>query len=238
MSLLLSPANEPVSHRCLEHSPEGVGDFRAGAEAVTRNRVFLLSPARLDGRRAEILLNPAATFPLAVALRGDSGATLGDVFSFLSGLYFRGKLAYATAFASPPPGAPPILVITTSRGLLEPSIRVRRTDLESFARVDIAAGTRRFRNPLVRDARSIEPLLGANGQVVLLGSIATGKYAEPLLDVFGPRLVFPIDFVGRGDMSRGGLLLRRSRSGEPLEYVPVDGAVRHGARPPKLERLR
>jgi hypothetical protein len=201
---------------------------------MTGHRVFLLSPARLDGRRAAILLNPAAAFPLAASLRDDEGATLGETFSFLSGLYFRGKLAYATTFASPPPAVPPVLIITTSRGLLEPAARVRRSDLEAFSRVDIAAGTRRFRDPLVRDARAVERDLGETGEVVLLGSIATGKYVDPLLDIFGQRLVFPVDFVGRGDMSRGGLLLRCVRSGEPLPYAPVAGAIRHGARPPRL----
>ena len=202
------------------------------------HRVFLLSPARLDGRRAEILLNPAATFPLAVALRAKEGTTLGETFSFLSGLYFRGKLAYATTFASPPPDAPPVLIITSSRGLLEPTTRVTRTDLLAFSRIDIADGERKFRDPLVRDARTVELALGDAGEVVLLGSIATGKYVDPLLEVFGTRLVFPLDFVGRGDMSRGGLLLRCVRSGQQLEYAPVPGAVRHGARPAKLERLR
>jgi hypothetical protein len=55
--------------------------------------------------------------------------------------------------------------------------------------------------------------------------------------VFGRRLVFPSTFVGRGDMSRGGLLLRHARDGRELEYEPVVGAVRHGKRPPKLERI-
>jgi hypothetical protein len=201
------------------------------------HRIFLLSPARLDGRRAQILLNPAATFPLAVALRSKEGATLGETFSFLSGLYFRGKLAYATTFASPPPNAPPALIITTSRGLLEPTTRVTRADLLAFAEIDIAGGVRRFRDPLLRDARGIEQTLAETDEAVLLGSIATGKYVDPLLGVFGTRLVFPIDFVGRGDMSRGGLLLRCVRSGQALAYTPVAGAVRHGVRPGKLGPL-
>jgi hypothetical protein len=70
--------------------------------------------------------------------------------------------------------------------------------------------------------------------VVLLGSIATGKYTSALLEVFGRRLLFPAAFVGRGDMSRGGLLLRAARSGEELSYIPVAGATLHGPRPPKL----
>src|SRR5215203_2835314 len=58
-------------------------------------RVFLLSPARLDGARARMLFHPVTMFPVARALRSTEGAPIGDVFSFLSGLYFRGKLAYA-----------------------------------------------------------------------------------------------------------------------------------------------
>jgi len=75
-------------------------------------------------------------------------------------------------------------------------------------------------------------------RVVLLGSIATGKYSDILMEIFEDRLFFPIEFVGRGDMSRGGLLLRRVREGRELEYQPVRGAIRRGKRPPKLERPR
>ena len=75
-------------------------------------------------------------------------------------------------------------------------------------------------------------------EIVLLGSVATGKYVDVLLDVVGERLLFPTDFVGRGDMSRGGLLLRKAAEGVELEYVNVAGAVRHGPRPPKLPPLR
>ena len=63
---------------------------------------------------------------------------------------------------------------------------------------------------------------------MLLGSIATPKYVEPLLGVFGERLLFPSEFAGRGDMSRGGLMLRCARENVPLTYVPVATAERHG----------
>ena len=79
--------------------------------------------------------------------------------------------------------------------------------------------------------------IGPDCDVVLLGSIASPKYVDVLPAIFGERLLFPIDFVGRGDMSRGGLLLRQAREGVELPYVPVPGAVRHGARPPKLPPL-
>jgi hypothetical protein len=207
----------------------------ASERSNRQRRVFLLSPARCDGERAKVLLNPRATFALAVRLR-EGGVELGEVFSFLSGLYFRGKLTYARAFAYPPKGVAPTLVITTDRGLMAPEERVTRDDLLDFAQVDIAAGGERHRTPLRRHAEALAGAITPRTLVVLLGSIATGKYVDTFLDIFGERLVFPIDFVGRGDMSRGGLLLRRARDGEELEYAPVAGAVRRGSRPPKLPR--
>jgi hypothetical protein len=193
--------------------------------------IFLLSPARCDGKRAKILLNPSATFPLAMRLREVEGAPIGEVFAFLSGLYFRGKLAYAGAF-----GPRSSYVITTDRGLVHPHTRVTRADLEAFGCVDLADAGEEFLVPLARDAERIARE-APNELIVLLGSIATKKYVDPLLRVFGERLVFPTDFVGRGDMSRGGLLLRHVESGQELEYTPVATAVRHGKRPPKLEPI-
>ena len=206
--------------------------------AVASRHVFLLSPARCDGARAKQLFNPLATFPLAVRLREPEGIELGEAFSFLSGLYFRGKLTYAEAFAGPQVSRPPVMIITTDRGLVSPRARVRLEDMLAFSTVDIGSGDPRFAEPLRRDALALDEQLEPEERVVLLGSIATGKYADTLLSVFGERLVFPGDFVGRGDMSRGGLLLRSARAGEELPYVPVQGAVRHGPRPPTLAPLK
>lgn len=200
-------------------------------------RIFLLSPARCDGERAKLILNPRAEFPLARALREPGGVELGEVFSFLSGLYFRGKLAYARAFARAPEPNPGTLVITTERGLVPPATRITRDDLCAFAEVDIGGGDERYLGPLRRDVGQLATAL-PDAEVVLLGSIATGKYVDTLLGALGERVVFPGEFVGRGDMSRGGLLLRQVREGRELAYVPVAGAVRHGARPPKLAPLR
>jgi hypothetical protein len=72
----------------------------------------------------------------------------------------------------------------------------------------------------------------------LLASIATGKYVDVLLENFQHRLRFPADFVGRGDMSRGGLLLRCAVDKTELTYISVMGAVRSGKRPPKLTPRR
>jgi hypothetical protein len=201
-------------------------------------RIFLLSPARLDGARARLLFNPGAAFPLARALGTRGGASLSEVFSFLSGLYFRGKHAYAQMFGRASPAVAAVHIITTSRGLLSPDTRVTRTELEQFAQIDLSAGDARFRDPLLRDAERLRAGLDDAAEVVLLGSIATGKYVDPLLTVFGTRLLFPQTFVGRGDMSRGGILLRSARAEHELAYIPVAGAVRHGRRPPRLARVR
>ena len=174
--------------------------------------------------------------PLAAQLRG-AGASLGEVFAFMSSLYFRGKLTYAKAFCAPPPGWPGVLVIAPGRGLVDPDLLIRVSDLLEMAGVPVDDEHSRFREPLRRDARALAPALGEQGRAVLLGSVATDKYVEPLVRVFGDRLVFPPTFAGRGDMSRGGLLLRGASAKTPLEYVPVRGAARHGPKPEKLGRL-
>lgn len=194
-----------------------------------QSRVFLLSPASTAGRRAEFLFQPKSDFELARKLRTKRGATLGEVFSFLSGLYFRGKLAYAREFAR----KRDILVITSNRGLQSPDIRITLDDLRDFAAIPIDAGNDSYRGPLLRDANDIA---ARAREVVLLGSIASGKYVDVLLGVFGERLLFPAEFVGRGDMSRGGLMLRCVDARSELTYVAVQGAVRRGQRPPKLEK--
>jgi hypothetical protein len=206
-------------------------------------RVFLLSPANCSGPRAKVVLSERAEFDLAVRLRGAQGVAIGEVFAFVSGLYFKGKLTYALAFARPPePGAPlagsGALVITPNAGLRPVETAVTADALRAFAGVDIAANDPRYRRPLVSSARAHAEEIGPDCDVVLLGSIASAKYVDVLTDVFGARLRFPIDFVGRGDMSRGGLLLRCARSGEELPYASVQGAVRHGPRPPKLAPIK
>jgi hypothetical protein len=194
-------------------------------------RVFLLSPANCGGERAQLLLSSRASFPLARQLRTSEGARLGDVMSFVSGLYFRGKLTYAATFGIP-------LVITADAGLRPADTPITLASLRASARIDIDAANPRYRRPLEESARAVASLLGEDDPVTLLGSIASDKYVSVLLGIFGERLTFPVDFVGRGDMSRGGLLLRSVRAGRELDYVPVAGAVRHGARPPRLERAR
>lgn len=198
-------------------------------------RTFLLSPAYAGGRRAQMLLNERAQFALATRLRSGEPVSLGEVFTFLSGLYFRGKLAYANAFA---PDFSRVLVITPTRGLVPAATAVTLADLREFAEVDIAADDPRYRRPLERDLRRLVRQMTSKCEVVLLGSIATGKYVSVLLEILQERLHFPADFVGRGDMSRGGLLLRCAVDRAELGYIPVHGAVRKGKRPPKLEPRR
>jgi len=201
------------------------------------HRIFRLSPASCAGKRAGLVLRERASFELAARLRSPAGAPVGEVFTFLSGLYFRGKLAYGRAFARAPAHLPGVYVITTSRGLVLPEQPVRVDDLREFAAVDLHAGNARYRTPLARDVAWVAERLGAGAEIVLLGSVASAKYVDVLADVLGDRLRFPLDFVGRGDMSRGGLLLRCVRARTELAYVPLAGAPRHGARPPKLPRV-
>jgi hypothetical protein len=181
-----------------------------------------------------LLFNERADFPLARALRTRRGALLGDVFSFLSGLYFRGKLTYARAFCPAPGGVPTVLIITSDRGLVAPDVRVTLEDLRAFAASPIDVANPAYRDPLLRTAEQITIKAGGSLDAILLGSIASGKYVDVLLSVFGERLLFPLEFVGRGDMSRGGLMLRCVDTRTELTYIPVAGALRRGQRPPKL----
>jgi hypothetical protein len=207
------------------------------------HRVFLLSPAHCGGRRAQQVLSATARSPLAAELRSPGGVPLGELFSFVSGLYFRGKLTYACRFAHPPDRANPIVgggvhVITPNAGLRSPDTRITHAGVRSFARGSVDASNLRYRRPLESSAKALLAEIGPDCDIVLLGSIASPKYIEVLTDIFGDRLRFPFEFVGRGDMSRGGLLLRQARAGVELEYVPVVGTALHGARPPKLPPVR
>src|SRR5688572_15789430 len=156
-------------------------------------RIFLLSPAHCGGRRAQMLASDRAQFDLAQRLRAD-GATLAEIFTFLSGLYFRGKVAYARAFARPPRGRDGALVITTNRGLVSLDTAFRLADLQRLGTVSIEPNEPRYAAPLVRDATGLAAI--PNCEVVLLGSVASGKYVDPLLPLFGERLRFPAQFVG------------------------------------------
>jgi len=195
-------------------------------------RIFLLSPAKATGRRAQLLLNPAAPFALARQFHRE-GLPLAEVFTFASGLYFRGKINYARQFADMDAGDE-IRLITTNAGLVEPALLVRPKDLHAFGAVDISEDDPRYHAPLKRDAAALAKQLSRDGVALLLGSIATTKYRDGLLACFGERLHFPADFVGRGDMSRGALLLRAAREKRELAYTPVLGATFSGKRAPRV----
>jgi len=206
------------------------------------SRIFLLSPADCGGLRARQLLSPTSAARVAADLRSPDGAPLGDLFSFVSGLYFRGKLTYARRFADPgddPPdvAARGVLIITADAGLRAPDTRITADAFARFGGTRIDVDNAAYRAPLEASAKALRRGIADDTSVVLLGSVASPKYVDVLLDIFGERLAFPRDFVGRGDMSRGGLLLRAASEGVELAYVPVAGAIRHGQRPPKLPRI-
>jgi hypothetical protein len=198
------------------------------------NRIFLLSPANCGGERAKLIYREQARFELALKLRTPKGAKLGEVFSFLSGLYFRGKLTYANHFAQPLRGLAGQQIITTNRGLVRADEYVTIEELRAMGCVPIDAENPKYRKPLEQSVEKLAKKIGAKGEVVLLGSVASGKYVDILQEILGERLLFPIDFVGRGDMSRGGLMLRCVRENRELEYAPVASTKRHGKRPAKL----
>ncbi|HYE84785.1 MAG TPA: hypothetical protein VEA16_00415 [Vicinamibacterales bacterium] len=192
--------------------------------------VFLLSPAFCGGRRAAILLNTRSEAVTAREFRSGN-MSLGRAFTFMSGLYFRGKLSYAERFGD-------TLVITPTRGLQPPSLPFTLKLLREFAVGDVSLDNPGYRHALERDARALARRIGKDGQVVLLGSVASGKYVDILLPIFGERLRYPTSFIGRGDMSRGGLLLRSAATGVELEYQSLTAGVRpRGPRPPKLDPL-
>jgi len=180
--------------------------------------IFLLSPANCSGKRAGWLLREDGGSDLARQLRS-SGATVGEVFTFMSGLYFRGKLAYASAFANPPDGFPGIHVIVPGLGLCPPGTTIDLQGLRAIALVPVDPGDERYTGPLRRDAARLAERMQPGESAVLLGSIATAKYLQPLKDVLGSRLRYPREFIGRGDMSRGSLMLRCAAERRELTYV-------------------
>jgi hypothetical protein len=189
----------------------------------------------MAGLRAKMLLNPAAPFPLAQKFRGE-GVALAEVFTFTSGLYFRGKIAYARHFARAN-RRDIVRVITSNAGLVDPDTVVGPREIAAYGETEIDPTDPKYAEPLRRDARRLADRTG-NGPVILLGSIATKKYRHVLLDVFGERLFFPIDFVGRGDMSRGALLLRAVEADQELPYASVHDAVFTGKRAARVTEVR
>ena len=173
------------------------------------------------------LRRPDAPSTFARRLRKE-GVPLGDAFSFLSGLYFRGKLEYARVFARAPAARDGIHIITMTDGLVSPDARISAADLERYALcVD---GARTAVAALEQTATTLSRRLASDAEVVLLGSVSTGKYTDLLAPIFGDRLVFPRDVLHIGQLARGALFLRCARDREELEYVAVTEIVRAGRR--------
>lgn len=204
-----------------------------GPRTLPSPRVFVLSPANLSGARGRRVLAGQADAPFMEPLRRGSTAPLGDVYTFVSSLYYRGKRAYSRAFGQRERG-PVTLVVTPTRGLVDDAEPVTLTELRAFAACDIDPSHGAYRDALVQSGRALDRELCSRGEIVLLGSIASDKYVAPLGEVFGARLSFPEAFIGRGDMSRGGLLLRAVDARQELAYVPAATAPRRGRRPPRL----
>lgn len=194
------------------------------------NRVFLISPANCNGERARWIFKKTARSELARRLRAPEGASLGEVYTFMSALYFRGKLAYARAFAQPPAPCEGVFIITPTAGLLPHDTMIRLSRLRGFSRVPISTKNRRYRHSLLRAVKALAAAIDSDCEVVLLGSISSGKYLDILSHVLGDRLRVPMDFIGRGDMSRGALLLRCVRENRELEYVTVSQLTKRSKR--------
>jgi hypothetical protein len=206
------------------------GPTSSGIGPAPPFRVFLLSPANLSGRRAALILSPRARFDLAHRVQSSEGAPLGEVFSFVSGLYFRGKQSYANAFGRPPSGLEGGLVISPAEGLRSLQEHVTADRLRAWSNAAVDARNPLFTRPLYEHAEQLERAHGSETRFVLLGSVATSKYVRPLATVFGDHLLFPRQFVGRGDMSRGALMLSAAREDKELAYAPVEGSPLSRAR--------
>ena len=194
--------------------------------AHVSSKLFLLSPATLNGLRSKQLTSPRAKFALAQQYRTEAGVPIAEAFAFMSALYFRGKIAYARRFAVPSPniGGDGIFVITSGYGLVPPDWRITEERMKRMRRIDIDADARSYVKPLREHAQLIARALehDEGAEVVLLGSVATGKYVDVLWPILGSRLRFPVAFAGLGDMARGGLMLRAARTGTELEYTTLD----------------
>lgn len=180
-------------------------------------RVFLLSPANTSGLRAKQLMSPRAQFPTAQRFRSGE-VMIAEAFAFMSALYFRGKIAYALHFG----GVDNSYVIAPGFGLVPPTWTLDEERMKKMSRTDVDVKNRTYVKTLRDTATKLAETIESDTNVVLLGSVASGKYVDVLLPIFGERLRFPHAFAGLGDMSRGGLMLRAVRANRELEYVTLD----------------
>lgn len=194
---------------------------------MARPRIFLLSPATAHGARARGLIAPEPRSPTARQL-ASAGMRLGDVFTYLSGLYFNGKLTYARRYATPPAslGGEGIYIITMTDGILTPDHRVCVDDLRRYAAAE--RQTDEGRHAFEVSARALAMTIGPRCDVVFMGSVASGKYTDIIEPAFGERLLFPLELVGRGQLSRGALLFRCVKEDRELEYALMSELVDRG----------
>lgn len=199
---------------------------------MTRPRIFLLSPATAHGARAKTLLAPEPRSPVATQLASADGMPLGQIFTYLSGLYFNGKLTYARHYSTPPPslGRTGIYIITMTDGILTPEHRIGLDDLQRYAAAE--KQTEDGRRALETSARALAETIGPRCDVVFMGSVASDKYTAIIEPVFGRRLLFPPELVGRGQLGRGALLFRCVRENRELDYVPLADLVDRGRSAP------
>ncbi len=197
-------------------------------------KVFLLSPANLTGIRAKQLTSPRGQSQVAQMYRTPEGVPIALAFAFMSALYFRGKITYALHFST----IENVRVIAPGFGLVPPDWRITEERMKVLRKTEVDARKRNYRKPLERDGLALAESLHPESHVILLGSVASGKYVDILGPIFGDRLLFPAIFAGLGDMSRGGLLLRAVRANRELEYASLSAPRRKsaGGNPVELAR--
>src|SRR5437762_651749 len=139
-------------------------------------KIFLLSPANASGLRAKQLTSPTAQFDAARLYRSKEGVPISIAFAFMSALYFRGKIAYALHFANPSPEG--VFVIAPGFGLVPWDWRITAERMAVMAKTDVDVRVTKYRKPLERDTRALAKTLDADAEVVLLGSVASGKYVD------------------------------------------------------------
>src|SRR5215510_9760378 len=118
------------------------------------------------------LLRDSASFDLALKFR-QGLATIGEIYTFTSGLYFRGKMAYSEAFAAAPEGVPHAVIIVPGAGLVPPDTRINADQLRVIASVPVDEDNDAYSEPLLRDAHLLNAHAGTECRYVLLGSVAT-----------------------------------------------------------------
>jgi hypothetical protein len=195
---------------------------------ISSSSIFLISPANMSGLRGTRLLRETGEGDVHTRLKGE-GVELGEVFAYVSSLYFRGKLAYGDAFGNAPSGSSGAYIITPSAGLMFPKTKVRLEELRAICSTEVNANNEQFCRPLENDIRRLREKCNGS-RFVLLGSIATPKYVEPLMRVLEGDLFYPSAFVGLGNMSRGALLLQCVRTQVELDYVRPESTAKHSKR--------